>query len=43
MIEADRLIQADATIEDEGVDRAIRPKMLINYTGQQHVKDQNKH
>ncbi|WDE07231.1 Holliday junction branch migration DNA helicase RuvB [Thalassomonas viridans] len=40
MIEADRLIQADATIEDEGVDRAIRPKMLADYTGQQHVKEQ---
>jgi len=40
MIEADRLIQADATTEDEGVDRAIRPKMLADYTGQQHVKEQ---
>ncbi|WP_281558248.1 Holliday junction branch migration DNA helicase RuvB [Thalassomonas sp. RHCl1] len=40
MIEADRLIQADATLEDEGVDRAIRPKMLADYTGQQHVKEQ---
>lgn len=40
MIEADRLIQPVATIEDEGVDRAIRPKMLSDYTGQAHVKSQ---
>lgn len=40
MIEADRLIQPVATIEDEGVDRAIRPKMLSDYTGQDHVKAQ---
>lgn len=40
MIEADRLIQPVATIEDESVDRAIRPKMLSDYTGQDHVKSQ---
>ncbi|GHE77464.1 Holliday junction branch migration DNA helicase RuvB [Thalassotalea profundi] len=40
MIEADRLIQPVATIEDESVDRAIRPKMLADYTGQDHVKSQ---
>ncbi len=40
MIEADRLIQPIATREDEGVDRAIRPKMLADYTGQDHVKSQ---
>ena len=40
MIEADRLIQPVATVEDEGVDRAIRPKMLTDYTGQDHVKAQ---
>jgi Holliday junction DNA helicase RuvB len=40
MIEADRLIEPVATIEDEGVDRAIRPKMLTDYTGQAHVKAQ---
>ncbi|MBL0709674.1 MAG: Holliday junction branch migration DNA helicase RuvB [Colwellia sp.] len=40
MIEADRLIEPVATIEDEGVDRAIRPKMLADYTGQSHVKAQ---
>ncbi len=40
MIEADRLIEPVATFEDEGVDRAIRPKMLLDYTGQAHVKAQ---
>ncbi len=40
MIEADRLIQPVETVEDEGVDRAIRPKMLVDYTGQDHVKIQ---
>ena len=40
MIEADRLIEPIASIEDEGVDRAIRPKMLLDYTGQAHVKAQ---
>ncbi|GLX77242.1 Holliday junction ATP-dependent DNA helicase RuvB [Thalassotalea insulae] len=40
MIEADRLIQPAELIEDEGVDRAIRPKMLADYTGQDHVKIQ---
>lgn len=40
MIEADRLIQPVETIEDEHVDRAIRPKLLGDYTGQDHVKAQ---
>jgi Holliday junction DNA helicase RuvB len=40
MIEADRLIQSVETIEDEPVDRAIRPKLLADYTGQSHVKAQ---
>ena len=40
MIEADRLIEPIASVEDEGVDRAIRPKMLKDYTGQAHVKAQ---
>lgn len=40
MIEADRLIEPTASREDEGVDRAIRPKMLSDYTGQEHVKSQ---
>jgi Holliday junction DNA helicase RuvB len=40
MIEADRLIQPTASHEDEAVDRAIRPKMLSDYTGQKHVCSQ---
>ncbi|WP_018984541.1 Holliday junction branch migration DNA helicase RuvB [Salinimonas chungwhensis] len=40
MIEADRLIDASASTEDDVVDRAIRPKMLCDYTGQQHVCEQ---
>jgi holliday junction DNA helicase RuvB len=40
MIEADRLIQTEATREDEVIDRAIRPKTLADYTGQQHVCQQ---
>ena len=38
MIEADRLIQPVAAPEEEGVDRAIRPKLLADYKGQDHVK-----
>ncbi|MFT5839616.1 MAG: Holliday junction DNA helicase RuvB [Flavobacteriales bacterium] len=37
MIEADRIIKPTASHEDEVVDRAIRPKMLADYTGQDHV------
>ncbi len=40
MIEADRLIQPTANHEDEAIDRAIRPKMLSDYTGQKHVCEQ---
>ncbi|HAW93469.1 MULTISPECIES: Holliday junction branch migration DNA helicase RuvB [unclassified Arsukibacterium] len=40
MIEADRMIQGNATREDEVIDRAIRPKTLADYTGQQHVREQ---
>ncbi|WP_371373151.1 Holliday junction branch migration DNA helicase RuvB [Thalassotalea aquiviva] len=40
MIEADRLIQPTMTREEETIDRAIRPKMLTDYTGQDHVKEQ---
>lgn len=40
MIEADRLITPDANTEDEVIDRAIRPKMLEDYTGQPHVCEQ---
>ena len=37
MIEADRLISATGVREDEIIDRAIRPKMLADYTGQDPV------
>ena len=40
MIEADRLIHPTASSEDEAIDRAIRPKMLADYTGQDHVCEQ---
>jgi Holliday junction DNA helicase RuvB len=40
MIEADRLVTATASQDDEVVDRAIRPKMLSDYTGQQVVCEQ---
>lgn len=40
MIEADRLIEPQVMHEEETIDRAIRPKMLVDYTGQDHVKIQ---
>jgi Holliday junction DNA helicase RuvB len=40
MIEADRLIEPVAQPEEETIDRAIRPKLLADYTGQDHVKIQ---
>ncbi|MEW9798078.1 Holliday junction branch migration DNA helicase RuvB [Alteromonas sp. CYL-A6] len=40
MIEADRLITPSASQEDEVIDRAIRPKMLEDYSGQPHVREQ---
>lgn len=40
MIEADRLIAPSQTREDELIDRAIRPKQLADYQGQDHVRDQ---
>ncbi|MGL5040616.1 MAG: Holliday junction branch migration DNA helicase RuvB [Aeromonas sp.] len=40
MIEADRLISASSAREDEIIDRAIRPKLLADYTGQDTVCDQ---
>ncbi|MBR7628156.1 MAG: Holliday junction branch migration DNA helicase RuvB [Aeromonas popoffii] len=40
MIEADRLISATGVREDEVIDRAIRPKMLADYTGQDPVCEQ---
>ena len=40
MIESDRLVVTNHLPEDEAVDRAIRPKNLQDYIGQQTVKDQ---
>jgi Holliday junction DNA helicase RuvB len=40
MIEADRIIDAQGKTEDEAIDRAIRPKVLADYTGQPHVREQ---
>lgn len=40
MIEADRLVAPTARIEEEVLDRAIRPKTLADYTGQDHVRGQ---
>ena len=42
MIEADRLIASDypTSREEDIIDRAIRPKMLEDYKGQDHVRDQ---
>ncbi|MFB9133784.1 Holliday junction branch migration DNA helicase RuvB [Vibrio sp. AK197] len=42
MIEADRLIAPDNPVfkEEDVIDRAIRPKSLADYKGQDHVRDQ---
>lgn len=39
MNDADRLISAQAAPDDEAVDRAIRPKKLTDYVGQQAVRE----
>ena len=40
MIEADRIISPTAKEEEEYIDRAIRPKLLQDYGGQPHVREQ---
>lgn len=40
MIEADRLISAGIISDEEIIDRAIRPKLLAEYVGQPHVREQ---
>ncbi|HCH01998.1 MAG TPA: Holliday junction branch migration DNA helicase RuvB [Vibrio sp.] len=42
MIEADRLIAAESPVfkDEDIIDRAIRPKRLADYQGQDHVRDQ---
>ena len=40
MIEADRLISGQAKIDEDVIDRAIRPKLLADYVGQPQVREQ---
>ncbi len=40
MIEADRLIEPEKKGNEDVIDRAIRPKLLADYRGQPHVKEQ---
>ena len=40
MIEADRIISATAKLDEDVIDRAIRPKLLADYAGQPQVCEQ---
>jgi len=40
MIESDRLISSDNLLDDEAIDRAIRPKSLADYIGQPAICEQ---
>lgn len=40
MIEPDRLISADTSVNEERFDRALRPTALAEYVGQPVVKEQ---
>ena len=40
MIEADRIISGQAKIDEDVIDRAIRPKLLSDYVGQPQVREQ---
>lgn len=40
MIEADRIISATPKLDEETIDRAIRPKLLGDYIGQNSVREQ---
>ncbi len=42
MIEADRLIQPQSSPQEELIDRAMRPKLLDEYTGQNEARAQLK-
>ncbi|MDG6896033.1 Holliday junction branch migration DNA helicase RuvB [Volucribacter amazonae] len=42
MIEADRIISPSAKLDEEYIDRAIRPKLLADYVGQPQVCEQMK-
>lgn len=40
MIEVDRIISGQAKIDEDVIDRAIRPKLLADYVGQPQVREQ---
>lgn len=40
MIEADRIISSQAKMDEDVIDRAIRPKLLTDYVGQPQVREQ---
>ena len=40
MIEPDRIVTAGASPEEEALDRAIRPRKLVDYVGQPQVSEQ---
>lgn len=40
MIETDRIISSQAKIDEDVIDRAIRPKLLADYVGQPQVREQ---
>lgn len=40
MIEADRIISGQAKVDEDVIDRAIRPKLLADYVGQPQVRKQ---
>ena len=40
MIEADRIISGQAKLDEDVIDRAIRPKLLADYAGQPQVREQ---
>ena len=40
MIEADRIISGQAKLDEDVIDRAIRPKLLADYVGQPSVREQ---
>ncbi|WP_118777414.1 Holliday junction branch migration DNA helicase RuvB [Haemophilus haemolyticus] len=40
MIEADRIISGQANLDEDVIDRAIRPKLLADYVGQPQVREQ---
>ncbi|HHF5106053.1 Holliday junction branch migration DNA helicase RuvB [Haemophilus influenzae] len=40
MIEADRIISGQAKVDEDVIDRAIRPRLLADYVGQPQVREQ---